>query len=541
MELRHKTFAARLIGRQLLVCMFHYGRLSAEENDSYPITLSVGEYGEEVAANYVTSHSRPKNPFSILRNLRIYKLPLPADKQINNWVRIHHYPPNEEPWSHSLSFVSRQAERHRKLYYVPFSGRYRDGYAEHLRRTDVSSLVFVQRRKYSQESSCRFRFRESKLVGSLLRALSKLKPAMSVTQRTIFYEKFASKAEEGTFELFETWRQRHEDSYFILDRRSSDWDRLKSSPGVVAKFSWHYYWLIYTATLFVGTEVPTHLSLLRSNNGQIRKAFYARPYVFLQHGIIFMKNLGRTSVFVKGREGEPTLMIVSSRREAEIVKRDLKLTESQLAVTGLGQLSLIEPNSVASLENDVVTVMLTWRPYDEHIEKFEDTVYAQVCVELVTSLQEILPKAELRIIPHPKVRENIGSSKYASRMWTGSISSALEDTNLLVTDYSSLGYNAFYRGAAVLFYQPDLEEYEARVGALIPEADEYIGRRAESLSELRAILQKSTRHDGRLNFDLLRTVRDEQLYKTINEFDDGRNLERIVNAIEEKFGDTCAV
>ena len=117
-------------------------------------------------------------------------------------------------------------------------------------------------------------------------------------------------------------------------------------------------------------------------------------------------------------------------------------------------------------------------------------------------------------------------------LWSEPISKALEKTKLLITDYSSVCYNAFYQGAGVIFYQPDLELYEKENGELIPNKNEYIGKRVFNINELENVI-KETINNKKINLDKVRTKEQEKIYSTINEFSDGKNIQRIYDKLVE--------
>ena len=118
------------------------------------------------------------------------------------------------------------------------------------------------------------------------------------------------------------------------------------------------------------------------------------------------------------------------------------------------------------------------------------------------------------------------NTDFVKNIWDKPISEALEKTKLLITDYSSICYNAFYQGAGVIFYQPDLELYETENGPLIPKNDEYIGNRAFNINELEKSIKNNV-INKKINLDRLRTKDFEKQYSLINEFSDGKNIERI--------------
>ncbi|MCR5468030.1 MAG: hypothetical protein K6F37_03635, partial [Lachnospiraceae bacterium] len=106
-------------------------------------------------------------------------------------------------------------------YFAPYDSCYYKGYAIHLRRTDRGNFVIVKRPIEEVEKTARFRFFESKPVSFLLYNFGKFIKDKSSKKVSLFYEKFSSKAEEGTFELFKTVRDKKKgECYFIIDENS---------------------------------------------------------------------------------------------------------------------------------------------------------------------------------------------------------------------------------------------------------------------------------------------------------------------------------
>ena len=257
---------------------------------------------------------------------------------------------------------------------------------------------------------------------------------------------------------------------------------------------------------------------------------YDKKFVFLQHGIIYMKNLGINSTFQKGKEGECDYIIVSSEKEKDIVVDMLGYDEQQILKTGLGMYSNIKYNHINQQSEDYITIMLTWKPYEEQLYEFEKSSYYQNVIEIYNMLKKYINPNRIMIISHPKAQVLAENTDLKDTLWQRPISEALNKTKLLITDYSSICYNAFYHGAGVIFYQEDLKLYEEENGELIPSDDEYIGKRAFSMEELENIIKESVK-DEKIDLNKLRTPDYEKNYKTINEFSDGKNIDRIYNEI----------
>jgi len=176
--------------------------------------------------------------------------------------------------------------------------------------------------------------------------------------------------------------------------------------------------------------------------------------------------------------------------------------------------------------------MLTWKPYEEHLYNFEESSYYKNVVEVYNMLLKYLPSDKINIIPHPKVNNLLSSTNLKESIWRGQISKVLENTKVLITDYSSICYNSFYQGSGVIFYQPDLELYEEKTGELIPSDLEYIGHRIFDINGLENLIKESVT-DNKINLEKLRTSKHEEIYSKINEFNDSKNTERIYEKLIE--------
>ena len=69
-------------------------------------------------------------------------------------------------------------------------------------------------------------------------------------------------------------------------------------------------------------------------------------------------------------------------------------------------------------------------------------------------------------------------------------------------------------------------------GSLIPNKDEYIGLRAFSLEEFEGILKQIIQNQ-KVMLELARTKEHEENYNSINQFHDGKNVERINDKLTE--------
>ncbi len=414
-----------------------------------------------------------------------------------------------------------------KYYYNPIKGVYVKDFALHIRRSASGCLVFVKRLKDPIEDTLKFKMLENKPISIILYYTGKFLSHFRKKKINIFYEKFSSKVEEGAFDLFLLFQQyKNTKNYFVIDKNSPDYEKIKHNKGIVKKYSLKYYWVIYNAKNCIATEAPSHLNIIRSNNGILRKSFADKRFIFLQHGVTYLKCHGKNSTFVKGKEGEVDYIIAGSEKEKDAIVDMLKIKEEHVLKTGLPIFSKIEHKHINKNSEDYVAIMLTWKPYEEYLYNFEESGTYKNTIAVCNMLKKYIDTDKIIVTTHPKAYDLIANTDLRDSLWKEPVSKLLEKAKLLITDYSSISYNSFYQGAGVIFFQPDLELFESDNGKLVPNDEEYIGKRVFNIEQLEEII-KDTIIDKKIDLDKIRTKENEEMYKTINEFSDGKNIERI--------------
>jgi CDP-glycerol glycerophosphotransferase (TagB/SpsB family) len=417
-------------------------------------------------------------------------------------------------------------------YYAPIRRTTKDGFSLSIRRYGGGGLVLVRRRLEDIEKTLWFRFVESRPVSFFLFHTAHIVRSLSKTKVNIYFEKLTSKAEEGTFQVFERVKAKSKNSrnYFLIRGETPDYERIRSVDGVVKNFTLKSYWLLYRANAIISTESQINANIMRSSNYYVRSAPYSQKFIFLQHGVTYLKCQGPKSAFVRDRENEPDLIVVGSEKEQDAVADMLRLEEERILNVGLPVFDTIQYGSITKDSDDIATIMLTWKPYEEHLYDFSKSVYYKSVVMLHTELSKHMPAENIRIVAHPKFVKLLKSTPIGDSISTEPISTILKNTKLLITDYSSVAYYSFYLGAAVIFYQEDIDQFEGVVGKLVPNDDEYIGHRAFSQADFRSII-KGAVSKGKITLPTLRTKEHEKLYLTINQYTDGKNVERLVDTL----------
>src|SRR5690606_29205495 len=157
-------------------------------------------------------------------------------------------------------------------------------------------------------------------------------------------------------------------------------------------------------------------------------------------------------------EAEPDYIVVDSEHEANVVTDLLGLPEERIIVSGQSIFDLVEYGHINQSSDDIATIMLTWKPYEEKVPDFTSTTNYRFNEQAYSVLSKFLPQENIRIVAHPKMAQALAGTSFSDRLWRGPVSEAIKDTKLLITDYSSICYFSFFQGAGVIFFQPDLGE-----------------------------------------------------------------------------------
>ncbi|MCA9325285.1 CDP-glycerol glycerophosphotransferase family protein [Candidatus Saccharibacteria bacterium] len=434
---------------------------------------------------------------------------------------------------HLVKGSRRLESKGKRWFYAPIGRTHRNGYSIFVRRNNQAGLNLVRRPLSDTEKMFRFRFYESLPVSFLLFHTAHVVRRLSDRTVNVYYEKEANQIEEGTINLFRKARDHSKSkNFFILNSWAKDFPSLRKEQGILPNFSLKSYWYLYRANNLIATETANHVNVVRSDNKYMKCASYSQRFIFLQHGVTYMKAHEKNTSFTRNREFEPNLMIVNSLKERDVVSSMLELEEERLLNTGMLIFDGIEYGHITQKSPDIVTIMLTWKAYEEHIKDATTTSYYKTVTALYDTISKLIDKKNIRIVIHPKVKELMAQTDMADAMWQGTIAEVLAETKLLITDYSSVCYNVFYQGGAVIYYQPDLEQYEQANGKLLPRDDEYTGHRIFTEKEVKKLVQQNIT-DGKIGMSGLRTKQHIANYLSINEHHDGKNCERIFDKLME--------
>jgi len=352
----------------------------------------------------------------------------------------------------------------------------------------------------------------------------------------LIYEKFCETAQDNSFYFFKYCYENSDKTnvYYVIKKDSKDFKYVEPYKSKVISFmSIKHILYMLNCELVISSESKTHGYIWRENRGIIRRVFNKKKHVFLQHGVIGLKRVD--SLFHKRSANETKLFIVSSEFEKALVEENLHYSSEEIAVTGLARWDHVP----VSKNNDLKQILLfpTWRSWLDEVDRkgFINSTYYKKYSELLASeqLKWLLETHNiiLKCCLHPKFREHTDAFK---KVWHKKIEiityederiiDLIHNSNLLITDYSSIAWDMFYLGKPVIFYQFDIEEYMRYQGSYL-DPEELFGDRYDRADELVEGLEEYVK----------RGFKEQGHYSVLRSkyfsYSDLNNCERIYNAI----------
>lgn len=346
------------------------------------------------------------------------------------------------------------------------------------------------------------------------------------------FEKLSERAQESGFAYFKYVQEHYpkEKLYFIIKRDAPDYAKLKAMQRVVIHGSFLHFYLLHRASLFVSSETPGHAYFWRENMGLTANVVRTKPYVFLQHGVLGFKKLD--NIFYGDRLTAPSLLITSSLFEQNIVTSQLDYDAKRAPITGLARWDMINLAQERMNNRDKILVFYTWRPWLDDIsdESFRTSQYFQHIKATLTILSNYDDKQVILMI-HPKLHATLDQSLLSKvKLWTdndGPMNELLSSVATVITDYSSISWEAYYREIPVVFDMFDQTRYADEVGSYIDLDSLPFGRKLNTQNNLGSLLKNISSYSYHL------TSKELKNKSNYFAFDDQKASERIHQLVEE--------
>ncbi len=397
------------------------------------------------------------------------------------------------------------------------------------RQTEKENLLMIYVRAVNITDSFKERFKQ--LIAFCVSLVWKTKKAKSIV---LLYEKNSSKYEESASIVYEKLIDKgYDNAYFILDKNYEYYNKIpeKYCKNIIHKYTFKHYLYYFTSKTFIGTEALPHAFDLKTCNilplyKTIRKDL---RYVFLQHGVMYMVSLDSESRnMFKRKNLAKYRVVVSSEAEKKHFTTLGRHLDEDIYVCGLPKYD----KNTLNADADKIVIMPTWRPWEINIARseFSQSPYYKMLMKIYNNVPGDL-KNNVVILPHPLIVNELtkASPEVTNKLLLNArYDDVLKTARLLITDYSSIAFDSFYRGSNVIFYWEEKDYCMAQYGPstkLMLNEDNVYGDyfySEKGLSE--AILR---------NYNNPQTEEYKKRYSHLVDFHDGKNTERLIEFLKK--------
>jgi glycosyltransferase involved in cell wall biosynthesis/CDP-glycerol glycerophosphotransferase (TagB/SpsB family) len=377
-----------------------------------------------------------------------------------------------------------------------------------------------------------------------------------LTQSSLVAKKFAHAwlfmdramhADDNAEHLYRYVAQNHPkiNVFFVLDRRSPDWNRLKDEGFRLLAINSYLHKLAYAHADHL---ISSHTDLNASSYIPVRwfGDLLHSKYTFLQHGVTH----NDVSTWLNTKKID--CFIVTARREYDylaVLPNQFKFTPKEVVLSGFPRY-----DSLLSGDNKkekVILIMPTWRQAlvkglkerfsdDSRRLYFSNSVYAQHWKTLLHSdkLALLSKQYGYRVIffPHANIQNYINLFNIPSYIEiilhsSKSIQHLFRQAALMITDYSSVSFEMGMLRRAVIYYQFDYElffnkEHTLEAGYFDYEKDGF-GPVCHKEEELLCALEKFLKTGGSIDSKYIKRMQE------FFAFHDTNNCKRTFEAIQK--------
>lgn len=361
--------------------------------------------------------------------------------------------------------------------------------------------------------------------------LARLTPSKKII---LLFEKEGSRYEESASVLYEELiNQGYNNAYFVLDRNYPYSGNIaeKYRKNILPKGTWKHYYYFFKSKTFLGSEALVHSIDLRISNkyAQRKLADKDKDYVFLQHGVMYMVSLDSESrKFFKPEKLDGKYRVVTSSHQEARHFIDLGGYEKEMIyICGLPKFD----RNIRYNDADKIVIMPTWRPweYNEARYDFEETKYYKMLCRIFAGIPEELHE-NIIILPHPLFFDAVKDAEFPMKKYFNcetKYDDILKTAKILITDYSSISYDAFYRGCNVIFYWEEKDECLEMYGPstkLMLNHENAFGDICYSTADLNKIMKE--------NYEKPQKEEYINRYRKLVEFHDGKNTKRLIDLMK---------
>ena len=339
------------------------------------------------------------------------------------------------------------------------------------------------------------------------------------------------KAQDNGYHFFKYMRTYHPELpvYYIIDEHSNEAKNVLPFGNVIYYQSPEHFSIMLQADYICSTHHP---ELLFPTNSAAYTRKITATRVFLQHGVLGTKNLTQ----INGnqlKDFNVDVFITSSEREKEIVVRDLNFDEAQVKVTGLARFDELFNKDIQT--KNQILIMPTWRDWLTNYEQLESSEYLERMNTLINSdkVKKIAEQGTKVIFClHPNMQPFIDLfdvPQHVTSIKQGDVNvqQLIQESKLMITDYSSVAFDFSFLGKPVIYYQFDKDHFLGKEPSHINVEEELPGLIVNNQNDLEAQLTRIIANDYTIDESV--NIKAQRF----NNFNDRHNSARIYTEVTQ--------
>lgn len=344
---------------------------------------------------------------------------------------------------------------------------------------------------------------------------------------------YPEKAQDNGFVFFkyliEHYSKRFNVYYLLTDNSKDIENTVGYEHNIIQYQSIQHLKLLEHADIIIHSHTPNYVLPYFTN--YLENMVKSKNKIFLQHGIIGSRNV--SNIYGRKKTNEFTnLFVVSSEREKNEVVEKYNYPEEDVIVTGLARFDDIITNRNSPVfTKKSILIMPTWRKeLNQYTEaQFKESEFFKAYDSLLNN--EIIASLvinddyKITFYLHRNLQKfsHLFNAEYASVISEGvkNVNTLLKENELLITDYSSVGFDFALMHKKVIYYRPSSlisEEMTEENHDLLP--GDIIKKETDLFKEIQCLRMKDSYKED---------------MKALYKYEDIHACERIVEEIIKRF------
>ncbi|MBO1623997.1 CDP-glycerol glycerophosphotransferase family protein [Bacillus arachidis] len=348
-------------------------------------------------------------------------------------------------------------------------------------------------------------------------------------------ENLGEVAQDNGFAFFESCVKKNvsEDYYYVSKAENKNMDNLEPYKAKVIRYDSFKHLCLYHLSNYL---IVSHgIRDVIPNIVHPKMGSNTKPIIYLQHGIIAMKKLEFNS---KSYNGMIKKFVVSSTHEKNILINKMNFKEKQIMTTGLARFDSLVDKSKDKKTREIL-LMPTWREWiigsKEGFLESDFFVYYQGLLQ-DKRLHDLLEKNNLvlKFFPHIEIQKkykdeftNLNERIQFVKLGEESVKELIQNSSLMITDYSSVVFDFNYLKKPTIFYHFDVNDYLKHRGSYVDLNKDLVGDIAYTKEEVIKSISEYVKNDFKYKPQYL--IKSKKYYA----YHDEKNFERIYKEIKK--------